>query len=338
MTKTQATTKISYQQAGVDKEEGYKAVSLMKTAVKETLNENVLNNLGGFGAMYELPSGYKNPVLVSGADGVGTKLDIAIAVKDFSTVGIDCVAMCVNDILCHGAKPLYFLDYIACSKLDANIASQLVASMAKGMKQSNASLIGGETAEMPGFYLENKYDIAGFAVGIVEKSQILDSTKTKNGDILIGLESSGLHSNGFSLVRRLITDFNADFNGQPIHKTLLAPTKIYVDCVLPLIQANLLTGIAHITGGGLIENVPRMLGDNLQANINKSSLPNVPIIQHLQSLGADDVYNTFNMGIGMVLAVDPSKLDQVTKILSEHKQKHHIIGDVTTGNQEICLK
>ena len=261
---------ITYKESGVNIEEGYKSVKLIKDLVKQTYSKYVLNGLGSFAGMMELPEGYKKPVLVSGTDGVGTKLDIACKKNKYDTVGIDCVAMCVNDILCHGAKPLFFLDYIACGKLDANVSSDLVKGVTDGCMQSDCALVGGETAEMPGFYKEGDYDIAGFAVGIVDKDNIINGSNIKEGDKLIGIASSGIHSNGFSLVRKLFTDLDMEFNGEEVWKTLITPTKIYVKPVLSLLEKYEIKGMSHITGGGFIENVPRMFAsDKMTAVINK---------------------------------------------------------------------
>jgi phosphoribosylformylglycinamidine cyclo-ligase len=264
----------TYKSAGVDKEEGYKTVDKIKKAVGETHNSNVLNHLGSFGAFYEI-GGYKNPVLVSGTDGVGTKLMLAIQYDKHDTIGQDCVAMCVNDIIAAGAEPLYFLDYIATGKNDPAKLEQVVAGVAEGCVQAGAGLIGGETAEMPGMYGEDDYDLAGFAVGIAEKSQIIDGSKVKEGDILLGLASSGIHSNGYSLVRRVFADYTGEevlpeLEGKKLKDVLLEPTRIYVQPVLPLIKEEVVNGIAHITGGGFIENVPRMFADDLAAEIDET--------------------------------------------------------------------
>ena len=239
---------ITYKEAGVNIEEGYKSVKLIKEYAKKTMSEYVLNGLGSFAGMVELPEGYKKPVLVSGTDGVGTKLEIAFKTKKYDTVGIDCVAMCVNDILCHGAKPLFFLDYIACGKLEAEVAADLVKGVSEGCIQSDCALVGGETAEMPGFYKEGEYDIAGFAVGIVDKDKIINGKDIKPGDKLIGIASSGIHSNGFSLVRKLYEDLDEEFNGKEVWKTLITPTKIYVKPILSLLEKFNIKGMAHITG------------------------------------------------------------------------------------------
>ena len=332
---------ITYKESGVNIEEGYKSVKLIKDLVKQTYSKYVLNGLGSFAGMVELPEGYKKPVLVSGTDGVGTKLDIACKKKKYDTVGIDCVAMCVNDILCHGAKPLFFLDYIACGKLDANVSSDLVKGVTDGCIQSDCALVGGETAEMPGFYKEGDYDIAGFAVGIVDKDKIIDGSKIKEGDKLIGIASSGIHSNGFSLVRKLFTDLDMEFNGEEVWKTLITPTKIYVKPVLKLMEQFEIKGMSHVTGGGFIENVPRMFnGRDLTAVINKDSYPMLPIFDKIVEMGVDKdhMYNTFNMGIGFVLAVDEKDADAVIKSLEEMGEKAYEIGHVISGGDGVCLK
>ena len=269
---------ITYKESGVNIEEGYKSVKLIKDYAARTMSNYVLNGLGSFAGMVELPEGYKKPVLVSGTDGVGTKLDIACKKKKYDTVGIDCVAMCVNDILCHGAKPLFFLDYIACGKLEAEVAADLVKGVSEGCIQSDCALVGGETAEMPGFYKEGDYDIAGFAVGIADKDEIIDGSKIEDGDALVGIAASGIHSNGFSLVRKLFTNLDEEFNGEEVWKTLITPTKIYVKPVLKLMESFEIKGMAHVTGGGFIENVPRMFnGRELTAVINKGIYP-IPAI------------------------------------------------------------
>ncbi|MGL6039270.1 MAG: phosphoribosylformylglycinamidine cyclo-ligase, partial [Soonwooa sp.] len=239
----------TYKSAGVDKEEGYKTVDKIKSAVAETHNKNVLNNLGSFGAFYEIGN-YKNPVLVSGTDGVGTKLKVALDTKQYDSIGVDCFAMCANDILCHGAKPLFFLDYLACGKLDSDIAAEIVLGMVKACKDNECALIGGETAEMPGMYQPGDYDVAGFCVGIVEKDQIVDGSKIKTGDKIIALPSSGFHSNGFSLVRKVFPNFEEEFEGKPLYETLLVPKRLYYKDIHKLLNEVPLHGIAHITGGG----------------------------------------------------------------------------------------
>lgn len=332
---------ISYKESGVNIEEGYRSVKLIKEYAARTMSDLVLNGLGSFAGMIELPEGYKKPVLISGTDGVGTKLAIACKKKKYDTVGIDCVAMCVNDILCHGAKPLFFLDYIACGKLEAEVSSQLVKGISDGCLQSDCALIGGETAEMPGFYAEGDYDIAGFAVGIADKDKIIDGSKIKEGDKLIGIASSGIHSNGYSLVRKLFTDLDMDFEGEEVWKTLITPTKIYVKPVLKLLENFDIKGMAHITGGGFIENVPRMFnGRELTAVIKKDSYPVPSIFHKMVEMGADKdlMYNTFNMGIGFVLAVDEKDAEAVKKMLVESGEKAYDIGYVTNGGEGVCLK
>ena len=332
---------LTYKEAGVNIEEGYRSVKLIKEYAKKTMSEYVLNGLGSFAGMIELPEGYKKPVLVSGTDGVGTKLDIACKKRKFDTVGIDCVAMCVNDILCHGAKPLFFLDYIACGKLEAEVSSDLVKGIADGCLDSDCALIGGETAEMPGFYDEGEYDMAGFAVGIADKDKIINGSRIKDGDKLIGIASSGIHSNGYSLVRKLFPDLNEDFNGEPVWKTLLTPTKIYVKPVLKLLESYDIKGMAHITGGGFIENVPRMFnGSDFTAVINKDSYPLPAIFERIIEKGVDrdHMYNTFNMGIGFVLAVDEKDVAPIIKALDEMGEKAYEIGHVTSGGEGVCLK
>ena len=332
---------ITYKEAGVNIEEGYKSVKLIKEYAQRTMSEYVLNGLGSFAGMVELPEGYKKPVLVSGTDGVGTKLELAFKTKKYDTVGIDCVAMCVNDILCHGAKPLFFLDYIACGKLEAEVAADLVKGVSDGCVMSDCALVGGETAEMPGFYKEGEYDIAGFAVGIVDKDKIINGKNIKPGDKLIGIASSGVHSNGFSLVRKLYTDLNEEFNGEEVWKTLITPTKIYVKPILNLIEKFEIKGMSHITGGGFIENVPRMFnGSELTAEIRKDSYPLPAIFEDMINKGVsrDHMYNTFNMGIGFVLCVDEKDVDSVIKDLIELGEKAYEIGIVTAGGEGVCLK
>ncbi|KJU72817.1 phosphoribosylformylglycinamidine cyclo-ligase [Clostridium baratii] len=332
---------LTYKESGVNIEEGYKSVKLIKDYAKKTMSEYVLNGLGSFGGMLELPEGYKKPVLVSGTDGVGTKLDIACKKKKYDTVGIDCVAMCVNDILCHGAKPLFFLDYIACGKLEAEVAASLVKGVSDGCVDSDCALIGGETAEMPGFYKEGDYDIAGFAVGIVDKDKIISGEKIAKGDKLIGIKSSGIHSNGYSLVRKVFKDLDREFNGRPIWETLLTPTKIYVKPILALLEKYEIKGMAHITGGGFIENVPRMFnGRELTAVIRKDSYPLPEIFEEMESLGVDrdHMYNTFNMGIGFVLCVKEEDVNPILKELLEMGEVAYEIGHVTSGGEGICLK
>ena len=307
---------IDYRQSGVDIEEGYRAVDKYKAHAKRTQIPGVLNGLGSFAGMFSVPGDMKEPVMVSGTDGVGTKLDIAFAMKKYDTVGIDCVAMSVNDILCTGAKPL-----------DSSIAADLVKGVADGCVDSDCALLGGETAEMPGFYDKGKYDIAGFGVGIVDKQNIITGEAIKEGDVLIGLSSTGVHSNGFSLVRKLVTDFDTPFNGRKIGEVLLEPTRIYVRPVLAVLDkfrgqggVNAVHGMAHITGGGFYENIPRMYADKtLVSVIKKGSWEIPPIFAELERRGADPsrMFNTFNMGIGLVLAVEAATADNIIKTFEE---------------------
>ncbi|MBM7834342.1 phosphoribosylformylglycinamidine cyclo-ligase [Clostridium sardiniense] len=332
---------ITYKDSGVNIEEGYRSVKLIQEYAKKTMGEYVLNGLGSFAGMVELPSGYEKPVLVSGTDGVGTKIDIACKKRKYDTVGIDCVAMCVNDILCHGAKPLFFLDYIACGKLEAEVSSDLVKGVSDGCIQSDCSLIGGETAEMPGFYKDGDYDVAGFAVGIVDKDKIINGKNIKPGDKLIGIKSSGIHSNGYSLVRKLFEDLDEEFLGKPLWETLLVPTKIYVKPVLKLIEKYEIKGMSHITGGGFIENVPRMFSeDGITAVINKGSYPLPEIFEKMIELGVDKdhMYNTFNMGIGFILCVNEKDVDSILRDLLEMGEAAYEIGSVISGGEGVCLK
>ncbi|EHK2441142.1 phosphoribosylformylglycinamidine cyclo-ligase [Clostridium perfringens] len=332
---------LTYKEAGVNIEEGYRSVKLIKEYAKKTMSEYVLNGLGSFAGMVELPEGYKKPVLVSGTDGVGTKLDIACKKRKFDTVGIDCVAMCVNDILCHGAKPLFFLDYIACGKLEAEVSSDLVKGVAEGCIKSQCSLIGGETAEMPGMYKEGDYDIAGFAVGIVDKDKIINGKDIKSGDKLIGIASSGVHSNGYSLIRKVFKNLDEDFNGKTIWEELLTPTKIYVKPVLSLLEKFNIKGMAHVTGGGFYENLPRMLSkEGLSIVINKNSYEIPEIFKKLMELGVkeEEMYNTFNMGIGFVLCVEEDEVEEVLKELSKQGEKAFEIGYINAGGEGVCIK
>ena len=332
---------LTYKEAGVNIEEGYRSVKLIKEYAKKTMSEYVLNGLGSFAGMVELPEGYKKPVLVSGTDGVGTKLDIACKKRKFDTVGIDCVAMCVNDILCHGAKPLFFLDYIACGKLEAEVSSDLVKGVSEGCIKSQCSLIGGETAEMPGMYKEGDYDIAGFAVGIVDKDKIINGKDIKSGDKLIGIASSGVHSNGYSLIRKVFKNLDEDFNGKAIWEELLTPTKIYVKPVLSLLEKFNIKGMAHVTGGGFYENLPRMLSkEGLSIVINKNSYEIPEIFKKLMELGVkeEEMYNTFNMGIGFVLCVEEDEVEEVLIELSKQGEKAFEIGYINAGGEGVCIK
>ncbi|MDG3213405.1 phosphoribosylformylglycinamidine cyclo-ligase [Streptococcus suis] len=320
------TNKNAYAQSGVDVEAGYEVVERIKKHVARTERLGVMGALGGFGGMFDLTKlDVKEPVLVSGTDGVGTKLMLAIQYDKHDTIGQDCVAMCVNDIVAAGAEPLYFLDYIATGKNEPAKLEQVVAGVAAGCVQAGCGLIGGETAEMPGMYREDDYDLAGFAVGIAEKSQIIDGSKVKEGDILLGLASSGIHSNGYSLVRRVFADLDGDallpeLDGKALKDVLLEPTRIYVQQVLPLVKDELVNGIAHITGGGFIENIPRMFSEDLAAEIEEDKIPVLPIFTALETYGKinhEEMFEIFNMGIGLVLAVSPEKVEKVRESVNE---------------------
>ncbi len=330
---------ISYKDSGVNKEEGYKTVDLIKDVVKKTHNKNVLTGLGSFGAMYEL-SKMENPVLVSGTDGVGTKLEVAFKTKKYDTVGIDCVAMCVNDILCHGAKPLFFLDYIGCGKLESEVASKLVEGIAKGCEETGTSLVGGETAEMPGFYKDGDYDIAGFAVGVVEKENIIKGENIEEGDSIIAIPSSGVHSNGFSLIRKVVKDYDEKFEDWSISDELLIPTKLYVNTILKMLEQHRVKGLAHITGGGIIENLPRIIPKGLEANVEKGKIKVLPIFKYLSSKGIEEeeMWGTFNMGVGFVVVVSNDKKESVIETLEKLGESPYEIGVITRGVNGICLK
>ncbi len=335
----------SYKQAGVDVTAGYKAVNLMKDAVKSTYNANVVSDLGGFGGLYSLnKQKNKEPILVSGTDGVGTKLKLAFLMQKHDTIGQDCVAMCANDIICCGAKPLFFLDYMALGKNIPEVVASIVKGVADGCKKANCSLIGGETAEMPGFYKEGEYDLAGFCVGIVDKSEMIDVNTIEIGDQVIGIASSGVHSNGFSLVRKIFNVNEENLKmykeelGQTLGETLLTPTKIYVKPILELLENVKVKGISHITGGGFYENMPRMLKEGVSLRIKKDSYPVLPIFKLIQKVGnipQRDMYNTFNMGIGMAVIVKKEEVDKALKILEKHGEKAYVIGDVIEGENDI---
>lgn len=335
--------KLTYKDAGVDKNKGYEEVELIKKIVKSTHGKEVLADIGGFaGAFAPNLSGISNPVLLSGTDGVGTKIKLAMEMDKHDTVGIDCVAMCVNDILCQGGKPLFFLDYIATGKLDPRKMAELVKGVANGCKIASAALIGGETAEMPGIYKEDDYDLAGFAVGLVDKDKIIDGKDLKEGDIAIGLYSSGVHSNGFSLVRASMDQAGVSLTDKfdeniTIGEKLLTPTKIYAKEIEDLIKNIEVKAISHITGGGLYENVPRVLKDNLSVEFNLSNLKLDPIFENIQKWGnidTDEMYNTFNMGVGMVIFVDPKDCDKALEVL---EGKAEVVGQVTKGNKSIKI-
>jgi phosphoribosylformylglycinamidine cyclo-ligase len=329
----------AYAAAGVDITAGYKAVELMKQHIARTITAGVCSDVGGFGGLFELDlTGITRPVLVSGTDGVGTKLKLAFLMNKHDTVGIDCVAMCVNDIICAGAKPLFFLDYIACGKNVPERIADIVKGVADGCVLSGAALIGGETAEMPGFYPEDEYDMAGYCTGIVDKSKIIDNKTMVAGDIVIALPSSGVHSNGFSLVRKVFDVENTDIKspveelgGKSIGETLLTPTKIYVKPVLALLEKVNVKGISHITGGGFYENIPRSIPDGLCAKISKSAVKILPIFNLIQKIGnisEHDMFNTFNMGVGMSIVVPENEVDTAIEILTANGENPYVIGEI----------
>lgn len=332
---------LSYKDAGVDIEAGNQLVDRIKSVAKATKRPEVTSNLGGFGAMFELPTGYKQPVLVSGTDGVGTKLRLAIDAGIHDKVGIDLVAMCVNDLIVQGAEPLFFLDYYATGKLEIETAVSVVTGIGEGCKQSNCSLIGGETAEMPGMYEGEDYDLAGFCVGIVEKSKVIDGSQVKAGDQLIGLASSGPHSNGYSLIRKIIEVSGADlkqpFGNKTLAETLLEPTKIYVQSVLKLIEKVNLKALSHITGGGLLENIPRVLPEKSCAQIDQSSWSKPEIFNWLQQNGnveSNEMYKTFNCGVGMVLVVSAEELDAALNVLKNCGENAWHLGEIVESSND----
>ena len=335
-----------YAAAGVDITAGYKAVELMKKHIARTMTAGVCSDVGGFGGLFELDlEGIKHPVLVSGTDGVGTKLKLAFLLDKHDTVGIDCVAMCVNDIICCGAKPLFFLDYIACGKNYPEKIADIVSGICEGCVQSGAALIGGETAEMPGFYPIDEYDLAGYCTGVVDKEKIIDNKAMKAGDVIIALPSSGVHSNGFSLVRKVfdvehsdITSPVSELNGASIGETLLTPTKIYVKPVLALTEKVQVKGISHITGGGFYENIPRSIPKGLGARIERSKVKVLPIFDLLAKTGGiseRDMFNTFNMGVGMSIIVAPEDADTALKILEEQGEQPYVIGEIVSSDTPI---
>ncbi|MBA4347651.1 MAG: phosphoribosylformylglycinamidine cyclo-ligase [Clostridiales bacterium] len=333
---------VTYEQAGVSVEAGYEAVRRMKAYAEETFDGNVLQSLGSFGGMYALGE----QVLVSGTDGVGTKLKAAFALEKHDTVGIDCVAMCANDVVCHGAKPLFFLDYIATGKLVPEVAANIVKGVADGCKQAGCALIGGETAEMPGFYPIGEYDLAGFCVGLVDKSKLIDNSRVKAGDAIIALASSGVHSNGFSLVRKLVpmekanlNQYNADL-GKTIGEELLTSTNIYVKPMLSLIDVVEVHSIAHITGGGFYENIPRSIPKGLTAKIEKSAVRVLPVFRLLEKLGELEekhMFNTFNMGVGMTITLPASMTDKALALLSAFGLTAYPIGEVVQGDAGVAI-
>ncbi|MBQ6991584.1 MAG: phosphoribosylformylglycinamidine cyclo-ligase [Clostridia bacterium] len=339
----------SYKESGVDITAGYKAVELMKTHIARTLTSGALSDIGGFGGLFELDlEGINKPVLVSGTDGVGTKLKMAFLMDKHNTVGIDCVAMCVNDIICCGAKPLFFLDYIACGKNYPEKIAQIVEGVAEGCVQSGASLIGGETAEMPGFYPIDEYDLAGFAVGVVDKDEILNNKTIKEGDVIIALPSSGVHSNGFSLVRKVFDVENADLktpreelDGKSIGETLLTPTKIYVKPMLALFEEVKVKAVSHITGGGFYENIPRSIPKGFGAKIKKDNLRILPIFKLLQKEGnipERDMFNTYNMGVGMSIVVDSNDVEKALEVLKANGEDAYVIGEIVKSEDGVILE
>ena len=338
----------AYAAAGVDITAGYKAVELMKQHIARTVTRGVLDGVGGFGGLFELDvAGMTKPVLVSGTDGVGTKLKLAFLLDKHDTVGIDCVAMCVNDVICCGAKPLFFLDYIACGKNVPEKIASIVSGVAEGCVQSGAALIGGETAEMPGFYPVDEYDLAGFTVGVVDKPKILDNSTVKEGDVMIALPSSGVHSNGFSLVRRVfdvehsdITSPVAELSGKSIGETLLTPTKIYVKPMLALFDAVTVKAVSHITGGGFYENIPRSLPKGFSAKIEKAAVRVLPIFDLIAKRGGiteRDMFNTFNMGVGMSVVVGKQDADKALEVLRANGEDAYIIGEIVRADDGVIL-
>ena len=338
----------SYKSAGVDITAGYKAVELMKKHIAKTLTAGALSDIGGFGGLFELDlTGISKPVLVSGTDGVGTKLKLAFIMDKHDTVGIDCVAMCANDIICCGAKPLFFLDYIACGKNVPERIADIVSGIAEGCVQSNAALIGGETAEMPGFYPVDEYDLAGFCVGVVDKDKVLDNSKITEGDAVIALPSSGVHSNGFSLVRKVFDVENADIKspvealgGKSIGETLLTPTKIYVKPMTALFEQVTVKAVSHITGGGFYENIPRSIPEGFGAKIDKASLRILPIFDLLAKTGnipERDMFNTFNMGVGMSVVVAKEDAEKAVEILKANGEDAYIMGEIIKSEEKVVI-
>ena len=339
----------SYEASGVNLEAGYEVVSRIKKHVKSTERPGSMGNIGAFGGMFDLGSlGYEHPILVSGTDGVGTKLKIAFSLEKHDTIGIDAVAMCVNDVLAQGARPLIFLDYVAVGKNHPEVVEAIVSGVAEGCRQAGCALVGGETAEMPGMYTPGEYDIAGFTVGAVEKSKLIDCSKVKPGDLLIGIASSGVHSNGFSLVRKIVSDRDLEFDqkyedtgDQTLGEMLLTPTRIYVKALESIRSAGVkIKGCSHITGGGFYENIPRMLPEGVTAVIQKDSYPVPPIFKLLAKKGdiaEQMMYNTFNMGIGMVLAVSPSDADKVLEAIAAAGETGYRIGHVEAGQKGVTL-
>ena len=338
----------SYKAAGVDITAGYKAVELMKSHIARTMTSGVVSDIGGFGGLFELDiTNIKRPVLVSGTDGVGTKLKIAFLMDKHDTVGIDCVAMCVNDIICCGAKPLIFLDYIACGKNIPERIAAIVSGVAEGCVQAGCALIGGETAEMPGFYPVDEYDLAGYSTGVVDKDKILNNKTIKAGDVIIALPSSGVHSNGFSLVRKVfdvekadITRPCAELGGKSVGETLLTPTKIYVKPMLALFDEVKVKAVSHITGGGFYENIPRSIPKGFSAKIEKSAVRVLPIFDLLEKTGKvdnRDMFNTFNMGVGMSIVVDKNDADRAIEVLKQNGENAYVLGEIVASDEGVIL-
>ena len=338
----------AYAASGVDITAGYKAVQLMKEHVGRTVTDGVMSDVGGFGGLFKPDiTGMEEPVLVSGTDGVGTKLKLAFLADKHDTVGIDCVAMCVNDIICVGAKPLFFLDYIACGKNIPERIADIVKGVSEGCVQSGAALIGGETAEMPGFYPEDEYDLAGFAVGIADRGKLLDKNNVQEGDYIVALPSSGVHSNGFSLVRKVFDVENSDIKapvealgGKSLIETLLTPTKIYVKPVLQLMEQVNVRSVAHITGGGFYENIPRSLPEGLSAKIQREDVRVLPIFEHIAETGSiseHDMFNTFNMGVGMICIVSAEDAPQAVQVLREAGEDAYLLGEVVASPEGVIL-
>ena len=338
----------SYAKAGVDITAGYKAVELMKKHIASTVGNTNADDSGGFGGLFPLDlTGYKNPVLVSGTDGVGTKLKIAFLMDKHNTVGIDCVAMCVNDVICCGAKPLFFLDYIACGKNVPEKIASIVEGVAEGCVQSGSELIGGETAEMPGFYPIDEYDLAGFSVAIVDRSKVIDKNSMQEGDVMIAIPSSGVHSNGFSLVRKVFDVENCDLKspieelgGKSLGETLLTPTKIYVKPMLAVFEQVKVKGVSHITGGGFYENMPRSIKKGLSVKIKKEDVKILPIFKLLQKVGGideRDMFNTFNMGVGMTVIVGKEDVQKTLDILKSHGEDAYVLGEIVSGDDGVIL-
>jgi len=340
---------VDYKNSGVDIEAGYKSVELMKKHVQTTMRPEVLSGLGGFSGAFSMESfkTMEKPVLLSGTDGVGTKLKLAFLMDRHNTIGIDCVAMCVNDVACAGGEPLFFLDYIACGKNDPEKIAEIVSGVAEGCRQAGAALIGGETAEMPGFYPEDEYDLAGFAVGVVDEKDLITGANIKAGDTLIGIASSGVHSNGFSLVRKVfrmkeeVLHTYYDSLGSTLGEALIRPTKIYVKALKEIKGAGVvIKGCSHITGGGFYENIPRMLPEGVRAVVKKDSYPVLPIFRMLQvegNIAEDMMYNTYNMGLGMVLAVDPEDTEKTMEAIKRAGEKPYVVGAIENGEKGVVL-